>query len=65
MKNDEELMLNALRMAKEHYGKTWRDELAMVWSNGRYPYKLREVSGTLQRIRNTIGPSGLYSKEWV
>ncbi len=51
--------LNALEKARRHFGRCWKAELSACWARSSYPVELREVDTALQRIRNTIGPSGL------
>ena len=49
----------ALKKARHHFGRCWKDGLRKCWQNGNYPFALREVVPQLQYLRNTLGPSGL------
>ncbi len=51
--------LNALEKARCHFGRRWKAELSACWARSSYPIELCDVDAQLQRIRNTIGPSGL------
>ena len=52
--------LDALHRWAKANGRTWKNELRLAWSSGRYGY-LREIddSAYLQQLRNQFGPSWL------
>ncbi len=53
--------LTALQAAHDHFdfGFRWKGKLKDCWMHSTYPAALRPYEGTLQHLRNTIGPTGL------
>ena len=51
---------NAIDRAKELFGQEWKNEIKRAWRTGVYRWGLDSNEVTeLQRLRNTIGNSGL------
>ncbi|CDG98599.1 hypothetical protein XBP1_390017 [Xenorhabdus bovienii str. puntauvense] len=50
---------HAIQSVINLYGRIWKSKLLNHWMNSKYPYSLSSVSGTLQQIRNELGPSWL------
>lgn len=51
----------ALQIFADSRGRRWKDELLVVWHNGRDDY---EAGGNyLRQVRNQLGPAWLHSKE--
>ena len=53
----------ALAGVKDHYGRTWKYALTVAWQTGKYARSLEQ--GTLQRLRNELGPAWLYRQRLV
>lgn len=49
----------ALAKARHHFGRGWKSKLQQCWMHANYPHELEDVAPHLQRLRNTLGPSGL------
>ena len=45
--------IEALKLAKERLGRTWKAQLRQAWFEGRYPYTVRDIAPLLQQVRNT------------
>jgi hypothetical protein len=50
--------LDALRLVKLTYGRTWRSWLGGAWETGNYA-SCHSVAPLLQQLRNSFGPSWL------
>lgn len=51
----------ALQAFADSRGRRWKDELLVVWHNGRDDYELG--GNYLRQVRNQLGPAWLHSKE--
>ena len=50
----------AIDQAKKLFGQEWKNEIAKAWRTGVYRWGLDSSEiAALQRLRNTIGHSGL------
>ena len=53
---------HAIAVFSETYGANWKQELSNCWQRSGYPRVSDEVGATLQKLRNTHGPSWLFRK---
>jgi hypothetical protein len=50
----------ALNAVRKLHGRCWKQKLWSMWERANYPC-LDKYAQTLQHLRNTIGPTGLYN----
>jgi hypothetical protein len=54
---DQRTIDEALMMAHNYFGRTWKSHLRHCWEIGMYPSGLGKWEETLQYVRNIKGPS--------
>jgi len=60
-----EEQLTALKRFKNANGRTWKFKLNVCWMRALYPGVSDADGCLLQRVRNSIGPSGLVKLKLV
>lgn len=50
---------DALKAARDYWGRKWKSRLSTAWQTGGYPASLRSYSAELQQVRNSGGATWL------